>query len=118
MLKFSTSTDYAIVALSHLCMNECGDSLKSIASSYFFSAQLTANVMKQLASADIIKGKRGVNGGYSLNKSPKEIKMSHILRVMEGNFYLVKCIQQKGICLTENVCPARSSLHYISGKNG
>lgn len=50
-----------------------------------------AKVLQQLAGAKLIRGRRGVGGGYLLAKTPKEISLMQIILAVDGGPELLPC---------------------------
>ena len=63
-------------------------------------------IILKLEKAGLIKGKRGVQGGYYLARSPQRIKIGEIIKALEGEMTLVKCIakKEKYFCPQEKKC--------------
>ena len=47
--------------------------------------------MRSLIAAGIMKSFRGVDGGFALNREPKDISMLDVIRAVEGDTYLQRC---------------------------
>lgn len=48
--------------------------------------------MRSLIAAGIMKSFRGVDGGFALNRSPQEISLVDVIRAVEGDAYLQRCL--------------------------
>ena len=62
-------------------------------------------IISQLERAKLVNGKKGVQGGYILSKSPKKINTNDIVSALEKNKKPVDCElcgRKKG-CLTKDV---------------
>ena len=116
MLRLPIKADYAIVALSDMCSREGLTTARGISQRYFLSLQLTANVLKELANAGFIEGKRGNRGGYILSKKPQCISVRDIIEVFDGTLGIVHCANNPGICSAENVCPSKKGMNYINSQ--
>ena len=67
-----------------------------------------------LRKKGILGSKKGKGGGYYLLLEPKDIKMTEIMRVLEGPIAMVPCVslnfyEKCDDCPDENVC----SLHKL-----
>lgn len=67
-------------------------------------------IISQLEKANLVKGKKGVLGGYILSKSPKKISANDVVFILEnppagGKKTVVDCTLcgRKTKCLTKNV---------------
>ncbi len=67
--------------------------LKDIASRQNISQKYMESIMTMLSKNHLIEGVHGKNGGYRLNKSPKDYKVGEILRVTEGSLAPVACLE-------------------------
>lgn len=68
-----------------------------------------AKVLQQLGSAGLIKGRRGVGGGYALTKSASDIKMIDILNSVNPLKRITECplgLQSHG----RNLCPLHRTM--------
>lgn len=54
--------------------------------------------MRTLIAAGIMKSFRGVDGGFALNRSPQEISLLDVIRAVEGDAYLQRCLYDVGSC--------------------
>ena len=69
--------------------------LKMISEKEGISFDYLEKIIGKLEKIGLIKAKKGVRGGYFLAKSPEKIKVGEILRVLEGEVSLVRCINKK-----------------------
>ena len=90
-MKISTKGRYGIKALIDLVMNSENESvtLKTISKRQNISERYLEQIFSALRKSGIIIGRKGAQGGYTLAKDPKEITISEILRVLEGESLLV-----------------------------
>lgn len=116
MLRISKKSDYAIVALSHLIATKIPVSAREIADKYGLSTQMLANVLKMLTNAGVLKSKRGVTGGYILEKKPEDIFLGEIFDIIEGPVGLSDCTDESKSCGCEARCPAKNPMLIINQK--
>ena len=45
-----------------------------------------------------MKSFRGVDGGFALNRNPQEISLFDVIRAVEGDAYLQRCLYDVGSC--------------------
>ncbi len=90
-MKISTKGRYGIKALIDLVMNSENESvtLKTISKRQNISERYLEQIFSALRKSGIIIGRKGAQGGYTLAKDHKEITISEILRVLEGESLLV-----------------------------
>ncbi len=65
----------------------------------------------ELRRAGVVEGVRGLHGGYRLTRSPEQITVGEIYRVLEGDIAPVECTAEgyaAGACEREAGCLSRS----------
>lgn len=62
-------------------------------------------ILKQLEKVEFLKLKRGVSGGITLLKSPREINLYDVIVAMEKNVALNRCVVNNKICGLATHCP-------------
>jgi len=89
-LKLSKKSRYGLRALIDLAVNSRTEqvSLGSIAQRNDISAQYLEHVFSALRKAHIVKSIKGSQGGYFLQKDPKEITVAQIVEALEGSYNL------------------------------
>ena len=108
-MKISTKGRYGIKALIDLVMNSENESvtLKTISKRQNISERYLEQIFSALRKSGIIIGRKGAQGGYTLAKDPKEITISEILRVLEGESLLVDIsndeVDELGSFINENL---------------
>jgi Rrf2 family protein len=95
MLKLSKKAEYALMAAKYMALkNSSGFSTaKEISESYQIPYQLVAKVLQSMVKSELALSAKGVNGGFSLAKSPIEISVIDIIKSVESNYKLVDCLQ-------------------------
>jgi Rrf2 family protein len=81
--------------------------LKEISASQELSLKYLGQLIIPLKIAGIVKSSRGAHGGYYLAKSPDNIKLSEVIRALEGPVYLVECLGNPDICNRQPDCVTR-----------
>lgn len=84
--------------------------LKEISEKEGISFDYLEKIISKLEKLGLVKAKKGVQGGYFLAKNPKKIKIGEIIRALEGEMSLVKCITRGGkyICPQKRKCLTKS----------
>lgn len=67
--------------------------LKDIAARQNISQKYMETIMTMLSKNNLVEAVHGKNGGYRLNKAPKEYTVGEILRVTEGSLAPVSCLE-------------------------
>ena len=89
-MKLSKKSRYGLRALIDLAVNSRTElvSLGSIAQRNDISAQYLEHVFSALRKAHIVKSMKGSQGGYFLERDPKEITVAQIVEAQEGTYDL------------------------------
>ena len=80
-------------------------SVKSISEKENISFDFLEKIISQLEKAKLVKGIKGVNGGYSLATSPSNISVRDILNALEGFDRISNC----PFCPRNKKCIAKSA---------
>ena len=81
--------------------------IQDIADRQQVSVKYLEKLIRKLKMAGLIKSKRGPHGGHMLAKSPKDISIGEIVRVLEGDDTLVECRTGNDNCDRHDVCLTR-----------
>lgn len=89
-MKLSKKSRYGLRALIDLAVNSRTElvSLGSIAQRNDISAQYLEHAFSALRKAHIVKSMKGSQGGYFLERDPKEITVAQIVEALEGTYDL------------------------------
>lgn len=115
MLRISKLTDYAIVV-----MVELGSSKGQVLSAQCLAERLhlelptVSKLLKLLAKSSLVRSYRGVNGGYSMDRSSSDVSVAEIIAAIEGPIAMTECSVQVGLCSQEAFCSLRSNWRRIS----
>ena len=107
-MKISTKGRYALRMLIDLAehANTGFISLKEIAERQNISKKYLEQIIPIFNSSNILRTNRGPQGGYRLARSPEQYTVGEILRLTEGSFAPVDCVDQDPIdCPRAGQCP-------------
>lgn len=110
MLRLSKLTDYAVVVLARL--EEAADggvmTASGLAAATGLAEPTVAKVLKILAHAGLVEGRRGAAGGYRLTRSLAEMPLTEVIAAIDGPIALTACVDNSfGLCDAEATCPVR-----------
>ena len=72
-------------------------------------------LLKSLQQGGLLISQRGIKGGYSLARPPREISVAEIIVVFEGPIALTECsTDTSGLCDLETCCPIKDNQRIIS----
>ena len=118
-MKITTKTRYGIRALVYIAENTEKDGelvrIKEVAEMEKVSVQYLEQILYKLKKDGIIEGKRGPNGGYKLAKTPEEINLYTIFKVLESEVKVVICEPNSEKCVKER-CSSLYLWDKINGK--
>lgn len=108
-MKLSTRGRYGTRALLDLALQHEGEliPLKDIAHRQQISLHYLEHLITPLIVAGIVRSSRGPAGGVQLAKSPHEIKLSEVIRAVEGSIVPVECVNDPGVCSRSESCVTR-----------
>jgi Rrf2 family transcriptional regulator, cysteine metabolism repressor len=118
-MKISTKGRYGLRALIDLSTNGKNGLpvlLSDIAKRQGISDKYLEQIATQLHRAGLVKTVRGRKGGYLLNRSAKEIKVSEIMEILEGPMCLVDCVLEPDSCSKSTICSTRDVWTILSNK--
>jgi Rrf2 family iron-sulfur cluster assembly transcriptional regulator len=101
-MKLSTKGRYAVMAVADLAQVNGSSpvTLSDIASRQDISLSYLEQLFAMLRRAEIVKSVRGPGGGYILNRSAAEIRISDIILAVDEPLNATRCENAKG-CLAE-----------------
>ena len=82
-------------------------SLKDIAERQQISLQYLEHLITPLIASGIVRSIRGPKGGVALAKSPNQITLSQIMKLLEGSTTLVECVDNPKLCSRADSCVTR-----------
>lgn len=104
-MQLTLYTDYSLRVLIFLGANpERLVTINEIADSYGISRNHLVKVVHNLATLRVIQTTRGKGGGMRLGKAPEDINLGALVRLTEGGFDLVECLNKE-----KNTCPITSA---------
>lgn len=109
-VKVSTKGRYGLKALIDLAINSGEETvtIKSISERQNISEGYLEQIFCVLRRSGLVIGRKGAQGGYSLSKTPADITIGEILRILEGSLVLVDINHDKDIdsldkCINDNL---------------
>ena len=112
-MKLTTKGRYAVMAMADLALFQNGKpvSLNDISLRQNISLSYLEQLFAKLKNSKLVKSVRGPTGGYVLDKSPKEIKLSNIIFAVDEKVKTLNCKKDSKIgcngkntkCITHNL---------------
>ena len=94
-MKLSTKGRYGVKAMVDLAIHYGNSpvSIKTISERQSISEYYLEQLFSPLRKAGLIKSIRGAQGGYVLNREPKDITVADVMNVLEGPVEIAECIE-------------------------
>src|ERR1700746_2114764 len=117
MIRLGKLTDYGLVLMTHIAQNH--DRLLHTARDLAVESRLplptVTKLLKELLQAGLLVWYRGIKGGDSLARKPREISVAEIIAVLEGPIALTECSTEiSRLCDLEPCCPIKNNQRIIS----
>ena len=107
----SKKTKYGIKALAYIARKKDRKPVQAseISESENISQKFLESILLELRKSGFLGSKKGKGGGYYLIKEPEEIRMTAVIRVLEGPIAMVPCVslnyyEKCEDCPDENTC--------------
>lgn len=97
-MNITQESDYAIRAVLILANQKDILDAKTIGEKGNIPLRFLLKLLRKLTSAGIVKSYRGVNGGYVLNRLPRDINLKIIIEAIEGPITINRCLYDKETC--------------------
>ena len=116
-MQFSKRSTYSLRAMGTLAKNWDVRPLplSHISAEQKISKKFLEHIFSDLKNANLIKARRGSEGGYLLQRSPDKISIHEIVRAVEGDIKLTRCITEDGntYCSNKKNCGVVAVLSKI-----
>ena len=117
MIRLSKLTDYGLVLMTHVAGKPGGTlhTARGLAVESGLPVPTVSKLLKTLLQSGFLVSQRGIKGGYSLAREPREISVAEIIAVLEGSIALTECSTEiSGLCDLEPCCPIMNNQRIIS----
>ena len=108
-MKLSTKGRYGTRALLELALHEGNEPifLKDIACKQDISLSYLEHLVSPLIAAGIVRSTKGPKGGVALARNPEDIRLSEVLRLLEGSYSPTECVDNPDVCERSASCVTR-----------
>jgi len=85
-MRISRSAGYGLLAVGYIMKHKDEGIVLSqaISKEYKIPLEYLLKILQQLVRANILRSKRGPNGGFSLRKPPKKVTMLQVIEAVDG----------------------------------
>ncbi len=99
-MKVSTRVEYGLIALTDIVIHSEGGQIVSaseIAQRQNISHKYLEQILLSLRQAGFITAQKGLKGGYTLMRSPDEIRLADVLNALDNNILAkMHCDDEEG----------------------
>ena len=117
MIRLGKLTDYGLVLMTYMARNydRSLHTARDLAGESRLALPTVSKLLKELVQGGLLVSYRGIKGGYSLARAPREISVAEIITVLEGPIALTECSTDvSGLCDLEPCCPIKDNQRIIS----
>ena len=99
-MQFTKAEEYGMFGVLYLADKDLGDvtPLSEISEAQGIPEKFLAKIFQSLSKAGIIRSHRGVRGGFTLAREPKQITVKEVLETIQGPYHLMKCLPDMSAC--------------------
>lgn len=116
MSMLTKKSKYGIKALIFLGKNYGKEPVQimRIATEEQIPKKFLEQILIELRNAGLLYSIKGARGGYSLNKDPRDIRMTQVIRLLDGPIALMPCVslnfyRKCDECISEEICGIRDT---------
>lgn len=92
--------DYAVRVIRALA-GEQRLSVTEICEKESITAPFAYKILKKLQKSKIVRGYRGVHGGYSLDKGLNELTLYNVYCAIDPDMFIIECMDPKSRCIRD-----------------
>lgn len=120
MTTLSRKARYALRALYALANDETRGPvlIAELAEREHIPHKFLELILLELRNAGILRSKKGKGGGYALARSPREVTLGQIIRVVDGPLAPIPCVSERAYvrceeCVSEESCGTRMVMKEV-----
>ena len=118
-MRVTAKGEYATQAVLYLALQYPGVlTIHDIAQRHHIPLKYLEQILLELKRGGVLESKRGVNGGYTLARTPEEISVGEVLRIVDGAFAESSCIHNEamgGVCVEGQSCGLKQTWRDVQG---
>lgn len=109
-MQVTRAVDYGLRALILMSRQPVGARffLQDLAKDGGLPRNYLVKVLKSLACAEIVRSHRGIKGGFSLGRAPREISMRQVFEAIDGPVTVMHCLPDPASCSYSGKCAAEA----------
>ena len=93
MIRLGKLTDYGLVLMTYIAHSHDRSlhTARDLAVESRLPLPTVSKLLKELLQGGLLVSQRGIKGGYSLAREPREISVAEVIAVLEGPIALTEC---------------------------
>lgn len=117
-MKLSTRCRYGVHAMVDLAQNigQGPQTLREIAERQQIPEMFLEQIIGVLRREGFVESVRGAQGGYLLKRSPKEISIGALMRLLDGPILMADCMAEGSTCARSQACPSRAVWERLTSR--
>lgn len=117
MKLLTKNSDYAVRALLVLGANKGSYiSARDIAKAQNLPYQYLRRILQVLIKEKLVESKEGGRGGVKIVMAPRNIHLTDVIRLFQGNIQFSECMFRHKICQNRSTCVLRKRIGVIEQK--
>ncbi len=113
-MELNTKARYAVMAMADLAKyGESAVPLSAIAERQGLSLAYLEQIFLRLRRAELVSSARGRSGGYTLARPAADIHIDEIMKAMEEETRLTRCLDADNGCLGDRRCLTHGLWHAL-----
>jgi Rrf2 family protein len=120
MTQLSRKARYALRALYALSADDARGPvlIADLAEREKIPRKFLETILLELKNAGILKSKKGKGGGYALARSPEQITIGQVIRIIDGPLAPLPCASERAFvkceeCVDETTCGTRQVMKKV-----
>ena len=97
-MRITLESDYALRILTTMAEHDGVTDAKTISAETSVTLRFTLKILHKLVGGGLVSSYKGVNGGYKLKLSPKEITLKSVIELIDGPIAIARCLESEESC--------------------
>ena len=111
-MRITLESDYALRILTTMASYEDVTDAKTISADTSVTIRFTLKILHKLVQGNLVQSYKGVNGGYKLKVSPREITLKKVIELIDGPIAIARCLDSGEAC-SLNCDKSACDYHHI-----
>ena len=97
-MNLTLEADYAIRIIYLLAEENRRLEAKYIAEKSGVTLRFSLKILRKLVASEMVRSFKGTQGGYELNREPREISLYDIISLIDGPYNFSRCGEENFVC--------------------